>query len=138
MTQGIVTLHDIFEALVGSIPEEREEPDIVHREDGSCLIDGQCPFYDFLVCYGLEDVYPNNLYNTLSGLIPVSYTHLDERTVVRLGGIVGLREEIVADGNGLLHHFENLLFLRRLEADRHIAVENHLFQTVVDLLFQVP
>ena len=62
----------------------------------------------------------------------------DERTVVRLGGIVGLREEIVADGNGLLHHFENLLFLRRLEADRHIAVENHLFQTVVDLLFQVP
>ena len=35
----------------------------------SCLIDGQCPFYDFLVCYGLEDVYPNNLYNTLSGLI---------------------------------------------------------------------
>ena len=25
----------------------------------------------------------------------------DERTVVRLGGIVGLREEIVADGNGI-------------------------------------
>ena len=77
VTQGIVTLHDIFEALVGSIPEEREEPDIVHREDGSCLIDGQCPFYDFLVCYGLEDVYPNNLYNTLSGLI------LDELGIFR-------------------------------------------------------
>ena len=78
VTQGIVTLHDIFEALVGSIPEEREEPDIVHREDGSCLIDGQCPFYDFLVCYGLEDVYPNNLYNTLSGLILDELGHIPQ------------------------------------------------------------
>lgn len=32
VTQGIVTLHDIFEALVGSIPEEREEPG--HRSPG--------------------------------------------------------------------------------------------------------
>ena len=78
VTQGIVTLHDIFEALVGSIPAEREEPDIVHREDGSCLIDGQCPFSDFLVCYGLEDVYPNNLYNTLSGLILDELGHIPQ------------------------------------------------------------
>ena len=43
------------------LPEEREEPDIVHREDGSCLIDGQCPFLRLSRSgYGLEDVYPNN------------------------------------------------------------------------------
>lgn len=78
VTQGIVTLRDIFEALVGSIPQEREEPEIVPREDGSCLIDGQCSFYDFLVYFRLEDVYPNNLYNTLSGLILDKLGHIPQ------------------------------------------------------------
>ena len=40
VTQGIVTLKDIFEALVGELLEDREEPDIVVREDGSVLVDG--------------------------------------------------------------------------------------------------
>ena len=38
VTQGIVTLKDIFEALVGELLEDREEPDIVVREDGSVYI----------------------------------------------------------------------------------------------------
>ncbi|HEX2950608.1 MAG TPA: hemolysin family protein [Armatimonadota bacterium] len=37
--QGILTLTDIFESLVGEIPSF-EEPDIVRRDDGSLLIDG--------------------------------------------------------------------------------------------------
>ena len=57
---------------------------------------------------------------------------------MRLGGIVRLGEKVVADSHGLLHHLENLRLFRRLETNCHIAVENHLFQTVVDLLFQVP
>ena len=32
VTRGIVTLKDIFEALVGEIPEDLDEPDIVRRE----------------------------------------------------------------------------------------------------------
>ncbi|MFR6416043.1 MAG: CBS domain-containing protein [Alistipes shahii] len=36
VTRGIVTLKDIFEALVGEIPDALREPDIVRREDGSC------------------------------------------------------------------------------------------------------
>lgn len=40
VTRGIITLRDIFEALVGELPDPREEPDIVRREDGSCLVDG--------------------------------------------------------------------------------------------------
>ncbi len=52
-----MTLKDIFEALVGEIPSKLEEPDIVRREDGSVLVDGQCPFYDFLAFFGLENVY---------------------------------------------------------------------------------
>ncbi len=46
---GIVTLNDILEAIVGEIPQP-DVPDyeIRKREDGSYLIDGQIPFYDFL------------------------------------------------------------------------------------------
>lgn len=69
VTRGIITLKDIFEALVGELPDPREEPDIVRRDDGSALVDGQCPFYDFLAAFGVEDDFPANAYNTVSGLI---------------------------------------------------------------------
>ena len=59
-----------------------------------------------------------------------------ERAVVRLGRVHRLGEELVAQSDGLLHHTEDLLLLRGLEADRHIAVENDLLEAVVDLLFQ--
>ena len=47
--QGLITLNDILEAIVGDIPQ----PDIVdyevkERDDGSFLVDAQIPFYDFL------------------------------------------------------------------------------------------
>lgn len=47
--QGLMTLNDILEAIVGDIPqEEDEEHEIIERADGSFLIDAQIPFYDFL------------------------------------------------------------------------------------------
>ena len=76
VTRGIITLRDIFEALVGELPDPREEPDIVRREDGSCLVDGQCPFYDFLDWFGLENDLPCNTYNTVSGLILDQLAHI--------------------------------------------------------------
>ena len=76
VTRGIITLRDIFEALVGELPDSHEEPDIVRREDGSCLIDGQCPFYDFLAWFGMENVFPHNAYNTVSGLILDQLAHI--------------------------------------------------------------
>jgi len=47
--QGMITLNDILEAIVGDIPQ----PDfmdyaITEREDGTYLVDAQLPFYDFL------------------------------------------------------------------------------------------
>lgn len=51
-------------------------PDIVRREDGSCLVDGQCPFYDFLDWFGLENALPCNAYNTVSGLILDQLAHI--------------------------------------------------------------
>ena len=52
--EGIVTFKDIIKALVGSMPEAGEEQDIVARDDGSYLIDGQIPFYDFLAFFDQE------------------------------------------------------------------------------------
>src|SRR5436190_1914933 len=47
---GMITLNDILEAIVGEMPQP-DVPDyeIQEREDGSFLVDGQIPFYDFLV-----------------------------------------------------------------------------------------
>ena len=69
IVQGIVTLKDILEALIGQMPEADEEPEFVERADGSWLIDGQYSFYDFLEHFDMEDLYATHEYNTLSGLI---------------------------------------------------------------------
>jgi putative hemolysin len=46
---GMITLNDILEAIVGDIPQtDTLDYEIKEREDGSFLVDGQIPFYDFL------------------------------------------------------------------------------------------
>ncbi len=46
---GLITLNDILEAIVGDMPQP-DVPDyeIKEREDGTFIVDGQIPFYDFL------------------------------------------------------------------------------------------
>lgn len=47
--QGMITLNDILEAIVGELPQpDLEDYEIKEREDGSYLVDAQIPFYDFL------------------------------------------------------------------------------------------
>lgn len=67
--QGIVTLKDILEALVGQVDELGEEKEIMERGDGSVLVDGQCSFYNFLEYFDKEYLYPDNDHNTVSGLL---------------------------------------------------------------------
>lgn len=46
---GLITLNDILEAIVGDLPQpDMEDYEIKEREDGTYLVDGQIPFYDFL------------------------------------------------------------------------------------------
>lgn len=66
---GLITMSNIVEALIGDIPEVNEEPEIIERKDGSYLVDGQCSFYNFLDHLQLEELYAKYEYNTLSGLI---------------------------------------------------------------------
>jgi putative hemolysin len=53
--EGVVTLHDILQALVGDIadPGDGEDPVFVKREDGSWLIDGLAPIEDVKDALGL-------------------------------------------------------------------------------------
>ena len=69
---GVVTMHDIMDALVGDISEEDEyETDIVKRDDGTYLIDAQLPFDDFVQYFevNVHDAERRDLvgFNTLGG-----------------------------------------------------------------------
>ena len=68
--QGIITLKDIIEGVVGDIPQLDEPNDEwVVREDGSILADGQYPFFNILEHYELEELWGDNDYDTIGGLI---------------------------------------------------------------------
>ncbi len=70
--QGLITLNDILEAIVGDIPQEEDEIyEIVERADGSFLIDAQIPFYDFLARFDKEEwmMEGDRDFNTLAGFI---------------------------------------------------------------------
>ena len=69
---GVVTMHDIMDALVGDISEEDEsETNIFKREDGTYLIDAQLPFDDFVQYFevNVHDAERRDLvgFNTLGG-----------------------------------------------------------------------
>lgn len=54
--EGMITLNDIMEAIVGDVPQTgQEEYEIVEREDGSFLVDAQIHFYDFLSYFEKAD-----------------------------------------------------------------------------------
>ncbi|OLY92051.1 putative hemolysin [Cnuella takakiae] len=70
--QGMITLNDILEAIVGDLPEtDIEDYDIVEREDGSFLVDAQIPFYNFLNRFDKTEWLSeeDQEYDTLAGCI---------------------------------------------------------------------
>ncbi len=69
---GMITVKDILNAIVGEMPEEEDdEYEIIERNDGSYLIDGQIQFYDFLTRFN-KTIWINegeNEFDTLAGFI---------------------------------------------------------------------
>ena len=55
--QGLITVKDIMEEIVGDIPsiEELKQPLAVQREDGSWLLDGMLPINDFKDIFGIKE-----------------------------------------------------------------------------------
>ncbi len=76
--EGIITLHDILENLIGEIPDEDEqhEPDIFVRDDKSYLISGDAPVE---ILDGVFDNYITDLenveYATVAGFV---LDHIDK------------------------------------------------------------
>ncbi|TMI85202.1 MAG: HlyC/CorC family transporter [Bacteroidetes bacterium] len=69
---GMITLNNILEAIVGDIPQpDLEDYEIKKRDDGSYLIDGQIPFYDFLAFFEKADWMNEgeHEFDTLAGFI---------------------------------------------------------------------
>ncbi|HEX8328581.1 MAG TPA: hemolysin family protein [Hymenobacter sp.] len=69
---GLVTINDLFDALVGDVPlPDEDEPDIVQREDGSYLIDAQLPFEEFVERFDVPGPEREGLagFHTLGGFV---------------------------------------------------------------------
>jgi putative hemolysin len=68
--QGIITLNDILEALVGDASDfNKEDFQLIEREDGSWLVDGHYSLHDFLTYFELDELINDYEVTTLSGLI---------------------------------------------------------------------
>lgn len=70
--EGVVTLNDLVEAVVGQLPslDEAEDPMIIDREDGSWLLDGLLPIDDLKQLLDEETLFPNGEdFHTLAGFM---------------------------------------------------------------------
>ena len=71
-TEGLVTLEDVLEELVGEIHDEHRQADaqaFVQREDGSWLVDGSVAVDDLVDRFGLKGEPLPRDYTTISGLV---------------------------------------------------------------------
>jgi putative hemolysin len=86
--EGLVTINDILDALVGNIPslDEPEEQPIIRREDGSFLLDGALAIHDLKQLLQLKHLpaEQDGGFQTLGGFlmtrlgrVPVSADHLE-------------------------------------------------------------
>jgi len=71
-TEGLVTLEDVLEELVGEIHDEHRQADaqaFVQREDGTWLVDGSVAVDDLVDRFGLKGEPLPRDYTTISGLV---------------------------------------------------------------------
>jgi putative hemolysin len=69
---GIITLHDLIEGIVGDLPDEEDDENekITKREDGTFLIDGRTPLYEFNKYFNKEIIeFNHSQYTTIAGFV---------------------------------------------------------------------
>jgi len=80
--EGVVTLNDLMEAIVGDLPsrEDRDEPLVIQREDGSWLLDGSLGIDEIKNLLD-KDLLPGEgtgNFHTLGGFVMHSLGHIPE------------------------------------------------------------
>lgn len=94
--EGIVTLHDLMENIIGEMPEEKEvvEPDVVLREDGSFLVSGDAGIECLLdIIQGMEIDFEEIDYSSVAGFVLENIEHLPQVGIYF--NYLGYRIEIV-------------------------------------------
>jgi putative hemolysin len=76
--QGLLTINDIIEEIVGQI--EMEEPQATQRQDGSWLLDGMLEADEFKEIFKLDALPHEDEYETLSGFVMVSLGRVPQST----------------------------------------------------------
>ncbi|WP_081663257.1 hemolysin family protein [Flavobacterium subsaxonicum] len=75
--QGIITLNDILEALVGDASDfYDDEFQLVAQEDGTWMVDGHYPLHDFLTYFDLDELTNEYEVTTVSGLIMTELSYI--------------------------------------------------------------
>jgi putative hemolysin len=88
VTQGIVTLNDVMEVIIGDVPfaDQPHESPAIQREDGSWLLDGTLPIEKFKEIFEIEEIpgEERGNFQTLGGFvitqlgrIPASSDHFE-------------------------------------------------------------
>lgn len=78
--QGVITLNDILEALVGDASDfYKEDFQLIEREDGTWLVDGHYSLHDFLTYFELDDLINDYDVTTVSGLIMTELSHIPKQ-----------------------------------------------------------
>lgn len=68
--QGVITLNDILEALVGDASDfYKDDFKLIEKEDGTWMVDGHYSLHDFLTYFELDDLINDYEVTTVSGLI---------------------------------------------------------------------
>jgi putative hemolysin len=78
--QGVITLNDILEALVGDAADfDKEESQLIESGDGTWLVDGHYSLHDFLTYFDLDELTNDYDVTTVSGLIMTELSHIPKQ-----------------------------------------------------------
>lgn len=77
--QGVITLNDILEALVGDASDfYDDEFKLIAKPDGTWIVDGHYPLHDFLAYFDLDELMSEYDVTTVSGLIMTELSYIPQ------------------------------------------------------------
>lgn len=103
-TSGIVSLEDVLEEIVGNIMDEhdKEEPMIIHADDGSYLMDGMTELEEVCSLLGIEKDEELEDFDTLNGFLIAKIDRIPADGETFTVSAYGYRFEIVLVENRMI------------------------------------